>query len=1054
MLSETIHRLLTLYPRGISDRQLTGRLARAGLRVEPVELLESLKDLHERGEILRTSGGRWKAAELELRLQHSQPERPAAGAMGRLNAVPLNVELKPRSEPQIQDGEAEGGGTTTLPDWSQLLGYYAATQRQDPRGQIEEFHDRHGRGWQLVQMRGHWWRGARLRCDMNRLPADFQEALKRRKVEEAAAIGWPLFQLADAKGPSVIPGLLVPVSWKIDERDLIVAPMPTPPSLNPAWLKAVVRRTRWSEASLVEALRPDEEEEGELGRVGQLMQHALATIGGGTLRPAELDGHLVEAENRLSNSAGLFLPEDTTFTRGAARDLETLCGWSSEMRRGTALQSLWFEHVADPEPGVSPLSVRQLTDTQFDASLAGLGGPLTVIQGPPGTGKSEVILSFIASALLAGKSVLFASRNHQALDEVETRFRSLVGDGPVFTRGRDADGERDTNMFKALRDISIGHVRASHQADPLSDPALRELQAAARKGVELRQHELVRAELHLELSELADRRNEILEALAAQGSSGQGRRRDSRGIVAIMRFLLRLVTLRRAGGPLKPDASLAEVEARIARLRRQIVALPEPEKRYLDPEAVREALQNLAPAFALPLPEEQPDYLERQKELEFSGRRTARDLPEDVARKIVRLRPLWAMTTLSVPSRIPLVPALFDYAIFDEASQCDIASAMPLMARARIAIVVGDPMQLGFIPPLGRIAEHALMDAFGLPKQGRAAIAQSINSLFDFAFRRSIAHRFFLSDQFRSAPAIVDYLDREFYGGDRLAGRRPDEDFEKGTPSGYKPGLAWEDVRGRTARLDGGNINDAEVARIVALLTGFAADGEFDGSVGVIAPFNAQVGRIQQAVDRNLDGRTRANLKLKVATIDRFQGGECDVILFSVVVSEGAQRGAIDFLQKERRRLNVAISRARSLCIVVGNLHYARGAGIPHLSRLADRGTRNWSPPQEPFESGWERKLNAAMTRRGLKPVPQHPVGTRRIDLALDPEGARLAVEVDGRRWHMGPDGERKIADRLRDRELQARGWRVLHFWVHELEQDMEGCLDSIERALAERATA
>jgi very-short-patch-repair endonuclease len=91
------------------------------------------------------------------------------------------------------------------------------------------------------------------------------------------------------------------------------------------------------------------------------------------------------------------------------------------------------------------------------------------------------------------------------------------------------------------------------------------------------------------------------------------------------------------------------------------------------------------------------------------------------------------------------------------------------------------------------------------------------------------------------------------------------------------------------------------------------------------------------------------------------------------------------------------------------------------------------------------------MQARGLNPIPQYPVGSRYLDFALDPEGVKLDVEVDGRRWHEGPDGGRKVADRLRDAELMARGWKVARFWVHELDQNMEACLERIEYELGRR---
>jgi very-short-patch-repair endonuclease len=436
---------------------------------------------------------------------------------------------------------------------------------------------------------------------------------------------------------------------------------------------------------------------------------------------------------------------------------------------------------------------------------------------------------------------------------------------------------------------------------------------------------------------------------------------------------------------------------------------------------------------------------ERAKETQFNKLRSARRMTAEDARLVLKYRPVWAISTLSVPSRVPLVPALFDFVIFDEASQCDVASALPLLARARKAVVVGDPMQLRFVPTLGNAAEHALMDAASLPQEGRASIAQSINSLFDFSERRPIAKRMFLRDQFRSAPQIVDYLNSDFYNG-RLICRREDEVFRP--PSGYKPGLAWEDVTGIATRHEGGTINRAEAERIAAILRRLAGDPQFAGTVGVISPFNAQVAEIEIKCRDALTVQDRDRLSLRVATVDKFQGGEADVIIFSLVLAPGAPASARTFLLKERRRLNVAISRARALCIVVGDLAHAQSCGIRHIDYLAKRAITPWSPVRPPFDSGWERRLHTSMIGRGLDPIPQYPVGTRFLDFALEPNGTKLDVEVDGQRWHLDAAGNRKVSDRQRDMELRARGWKVLRFWVHELANDMEGCLDRIEREL------
>ena len=436
------------------------------------------------------------------------------------------------------------------------------------------------------------------------------------------------------------------------------------------------------------------------------------------------------------------------------------------------------------------------------------------------------------------------------------------------------------------------------------------------------------------------------------------------------------------------------------------------------------------------------------KELEFGGVTKSRKLLAEDARLLLRHRPIWAISTLSVPSRVPLVAGLFDYVIIDEAGQCDIASALPLIARAKNAVVVGDPLQLSFIPQLSRQQEHGLMDAAGLKKSGRHAIAQSLNSIFDFAAKRPNSRQYFLSDQFRSAPGIVDYINDEFYDG-QLVARRDDTDLR--TPRDYKPGLDWHDVKGRPSREDGGNVNLKEAAAVATLVVDMIRNRRFDGTIGVLSPFDAQVGKLSRLLREGLSAEEQQRVSLKIATIDKFQGGEADVILFSPVIGDGADFGLVNFLKRERRRLNVAISRARALCIVVGDLDYALKSDIPHLRRLAFHAKSPYSPPRAAFDSEWERRLYEAMRRIGLEPHPQYPIGRKYLDFALFAgvsDEIKLDVEVDGRAFHTDADGYRKVGDVLRDKELMGRGWKVRRFWVSELNYDMGGCLARIESDL------
>ena len=432
-------------------------------------------------------------------------------------------------------------------------------------------------------------------------------------------------------------------------------------------------------------------------------------------------------------------------------------------------------------------------------------------------------------------------------------------------------------------------------------------------------------------------------------------------------------------------------------------------------------------------------------ELEFAGVNKSRKMVSNDSRLLLKYRPAWVISTLSVPSRIPLLPGLFDLLVIDEASQCDIASALPLFFRAKRAVVVGDPMQLSFVPGLSRAQEHALMDAAELPRSGRAAIAQSSNSLFNFADKRPNKTRHFLADQFRSAPGIVDYLNEEFYYG-RLRGQRPDD--KPPIIPGYRPGLEWLGVKGRAVRIDGENVNLAEAATVADKIVELVRNPNFEGTIGALSPFVRQVAEITKEVDARLGPGIRHERGIKISSIDKFQGGEADVIFFSPVITDGAPFGVTSFIRKESKRFNVAVSRARAVCIIVGDLDAARRSEIRHLRRLAEHATRPANTIGAAMDSVWEERLYGALKRRGRDPHPQYEIGRRRLDFALFANDIKLDVEVDGRVWHTDADGNRKVADILRDREMIARGWKVRRFWVSELDRDMEKCLDLIDNDL------
>src|SRR5262249_23757409 len=82
--------------------------------------------------------------------------------------------------------------------------------------------------------------------------------------------------------------------------------------------------------------------------------------------------------------------------------------------------------------------------------------------------------------------------------------------------------------------------------------------------------------------------------------------------------------------------------------------------------------------------------------------------------EVAHLLPCWAVTSLSARGKVPFEAGHFDLVVFDEASQCDIASALPLLYRAKRAVVIGDPKQLTHISGMPRGQDAKLLQRFDL----------------------------------------------------------------------------------------------------------------------------------------------------------------------------------------------------------------------------------------------------------------------------------------------------------------------------------------------------
>jgi very-short-patch-repair endonuclease len=827
----------------------------------------------------------------------------------------------------------------------------------------------------------------------------------------------------------------------------------------------------------------------------------------------------------IYNRAILISGERSPYTQGLENELAKLAEVQPAQLSGTVLDEWLHGHMSSsPLPGDNAsLEVLPLNTEQRQAVLQGLSNRLTVITGPPGTGKSQVVASLLINAAWQGQKVLFASKNNRAVDVVESRVNSL-GPRPILLRL--GAKEYQSRLSEYLTDL-LASPSSPNDSDEYKD-CLRIHEELKARFDSLTESESSIVQLRNAIDqfekEVEGARRECSAELARKISKGvlgtiselsdSIDRADRSRVSVLTRILWPFVRAARVRDVAMCFASASEIaeqfkvsfpnatfdEKLVDSWRQSSDKLLEKIKLVLRFKDYLQALDQLTACKSLEqialekaiLTEEiaansltlwklwlsiQPGRMSQSDRkllgeyaslLRLISEATEGGASRQVYRryyetlsKVAGTLSCWAVTSLSTRGRVPFEPGFFDIVIIDEASQCDIASALPLLFRAKRAVIIGDPKQLKHISSLPKsqdqtlLAKHELIDT-------HSGWSYAASSLFDRAQTLSkVDDVVSLRDHHRSHAEIISFSNHNFYG-DKL---RIATHYENLRRVDGQPVLRWIDVRGQVVRpASGGAVNEIEARAVVAELERLVLHNRYLGSIGVVTPFTAQVGRIRDLVNQHdLLSRELASRDFLVHTAHGFQGDERDLIVFSPTVGAGTPDGCIHFLSNNDYLFNVAITRARAGLTVVGDRATARACGVEYLKKFAnyvgnsetsstegDEATRHLGPEYPAVAkpecvSDWERLLYRALYCAGLRPIPQYPVDQYVLDFALlGDDGQHLDIEVDGERYHRNWDGELCRRDQIRNQRLIELGWDVLRFWVYQIRDDMDGCVERV----------
>jgi uncharacterized protein len=255
----------------------------------------------------------------------------------------------------------------------------------------------------------------------------------------------------------------------------------------------------------------------------------------------------------------------------------------------------------------------------------------------------------------------------------------------------------------------------------------------------------------------------------------------------------------------------------------------------------------------------------------------------------------------------------------DEAGQMSLANVLACAPAGNNLVLLGDPQQLEQ-PQKGSHPEGSDISALAHLLNGRKTIEPD--------------RGLFMATTWRLHPTICRFTSELFYEG-RLVSRGGLEEQCIRTPDAFSGAGLWF----VPVNHDGNQSHSTEeidrVAAIVEYLTQRGTtwiDGDgvshplLADDVLIVAPYNDQVNRLKE---RLVGG--------KVGTVDKFQGQQAAVVIYSMTTStpEDAPRG-MEFLYNANR-FNVATSRARCACIVVGNARlFSPDCRTPRQMELAN----------------------------------------------------------------------------------------------------------------------
>ena len=404
--------------------------------------------------------------------------------------------------------------------------------------------------------------------------------------------------------------------------------------------------------------------------------------------------------------------------------------------------------------------------------------------------------------------------------------------------------------------------------------------------------------------------------------------------------------------------------------------------------------------------------------------------------------PCWCVTTYAVSGSLPMKPGLFDVAIIDEASQCDIASCFPILYRAKKAVIVGDDKQLPHLSFLETAKEQSFMSKYEVADRYQLMWRFRTNSMFDIANYYSM-HPVLLDEHFRSLPPIINFSNREFYGN-RIRVMRQNNPNDK----------ILEIVHVPDGKVDyDATRNLPEIEALVKRVHEIIVDNERENpdnpiTIGIISPFRAQVEQLKISLSKVISDYMMEKHKIEIGTAHTFQGDERDIILISWAFANNSFPQSLTFLQKPNL-FNVAVTRAKNKMINFVSKDFTDlpdGLFRSYLSYIKEYDEKhekiiNKELDENTYKNSFEREVAETLRDLGYEIQAGVDLGGVNADILVN---NKFVIECDGLKDNI----KSNMKNMKKQAIIERCGFKVCRFSYREWLKSNEACINRISNYL------